>query len=124
MSENQNRRHRRHFSRKKEKQPQEPRIERESPPCSICGNPIRDILAAFLHKATGEPAHFDCITKEFLAEETLAEGEKLAYLGSGVFGIVRQGKPGSASSIIIRKKIEYEDKEKAAVWKRSLSIKV
>ncbi|MDR3199875.1 MAG: hypothetical protein LBT68_00320 [Spirochaetales bacterium] len=124
MSENGNRRRRRHFSRNKEKSPPEPKIEREAPPCGVCGKPIKDILAALLHQGTGEPAHFDCIAKELLAAETLAEGEKFSYLGSGVFGIVRQGKSGDPSSIVIRKKIQYEDKEKAAIWRRSLSIKV
>ena len=119
-----NRRRRSHFFRGKERPKPEPRIEREAPPCSVCGKPIRDILAALLHKTTEEPAHFDCIAKALLEEETLADRERFSYLGSGVFGIIRQGKPSDPSSIIIRKKIEYEDKEKAAVWRRGLSIKV
>jgi hypothetical protein len=124
MSENGNRRRRRHFSRGKDKPREEPKIEREAPPCCICGKPIRDILAALLHRDSGEPAHFDCIASEVLAKETLAEGERFTYLGSGAFGIILQGKPGGPSSIVIRKKIEYEDKEKALAWRRTLSIKV
>ena len=123
MSENgnPNRRRRRNFFRNKEK-PQEPKIEREAPPCSVCGKPIKDIYSALLHQASGEPAHFDCVTKEILDNETLEEGERFSYLGSGVFGIIRQGTANDPSSIVIRKKIQYEDKEKAAVWRRSLSI--
>ncbi|MDR1626441.1 MAG: hypothetical protein LBT33_07855 [Spirochaetia bacterium] len=125
MSENANRKRRRRFSRSKDKSREEPKVEREAPPCCVCGKPIRDILAALLHREKGEPAHFDCIAKEILAGETLAEGERFTYLGSGVFGIFRQGKKSrDPSSIVIRKKIEYEDKEKAAAWKRSLSVKV
>ncbi|MDR1316052.1 MAG: hypothetical protein LBK13_04180 [Spirochaetales bacterium] len=124
MSENANRKKRRHFSRNRDKAREEPRVERETPPCCVCGKPIRDILAALLHRETGEPAHFDCIAKQILAGETLAEGERFTYLGSGVFGIIRQGKATDPSSIVIRKKIEYEDKEKAAAWKRGLSVKV
>ncbi|MDR1931806.1 MAG: hypothetical protein LBQ57_03175 [Spirochaetales bacterium] len=123
MSENGNRR-RRHFSRNREKKQSEPKIEREAPPCGICGKPIRDILSAVLHQGTGEPAHFECIAKELLAAETLEEGERFTYLGNGIFGIVRQGKQSDPSSIVIRKKIQYEDKEKAAVWRRGLCIKV
>jgi hypothetical protein len=124
MSESGNKKRRRHFSRNREKPREEPKIEREAPACCVCGKPIRDILAALLHKDTGEPAHFDCIAKELLAGETLAEGERFTYLGSGVFGIIRPGKAGDPSSIVIRKKIDYEDKEKAAAWKRTLSVKV
>ncbi|MCL1817784.1 MAG: hypothetical protein FWG35_02555 [Spirochaetaceae bacterium] len=127
MSENQNQQHRkrrRHSHRSKDKPREEPKIEREAPPCSVCGKPIHDILSALLHNETGEPAHFDCVMQQLLAGETLAEGEKFSYLGSGVFGIVRPGKSGDPSSIVIRKKIQYEDKEKAAAWRRGLSIKV
>jgi hypothetical protein len=124
MSENTNRKRRRHFSRGRDKSREEPAVEREAPPCCVCGKPIRDILAALLHKEKGEPAHFDCVAKEILAGETLAEGERFTYLGSGVFGIIRQGKAADPSSIVIRKKIEYEDKEKAAAWKRGISVKV
>jgi hypothetical protein len=117
---------RRHFSRNKEKHqaPPEPKIVRETPPCCVCGKPILDILSALLHQEKGEPAHFDCVSKELLEKETLEDGERFTYLGSGSFGIIRQGRAGDPSSIVIRKKIQYEDKEKTAVWKRTLSIKV
>jgi hypothetical protein len=121
---NQNRKRRRHFSRQREKPREEPKIVRETPPCPVCGKPIRDILAAILHLETGEPAHFDCIAKDLFSRETLAEGERFTYLGSGIFGIVRPGKAGDPSRIVIRKKIQYEDKEKAAAWRRTLSIKL
>ena len=124
MSENQNRRRRRHSHRNKENFREEPKIEREVVPCCVCGKPIRDILAALLHNETGEPAHFDCVMHQLLGQETLAEGEKFTYLGSGVFGIVRQGKSGDPSSIVIRKKIQYEDKEKASAWRRSFNVKI
>jgi hypothetical protein len=124
MNENGNRRRRRRFSRNRDKSREEPVIEREAPLCCVCEKPIHDILAALLHQEKGEPAHFDCVAKELLAQETLGEGERFSYLGSGVFGIIRQGKAENASSIVIRKKIQYEDKEKAAAWRRTLSIKV
>ena len=123
-NQNQNRRRRRHSHRNKDKPREEPRNEREAPPCCVCGKPIRDILSALLHATTGEPAHFDCVMQQLLAEETLAEGEKFTYLGSGIFGIVRQGRSTDPSSIVIRKKIQYEDKEKAAAWRREFNIKV
>ncbi|MDR2589072.1 MAG: hypothetical protein LBC67_06555 [Spirochaetales bacterium] len=122
--ENSKRRRRRRHPRRPENQPSEPLPERETPPCALCGSPIRDILSAVLHRETGEPAHFDCIAKELLGKEPLAEGEKFSYLGNGNFGIVRQGGAADPSSIVIRKKIQYEDKEKAASWRRTLSIKI
>jgi hypothetical protein len=124
MSENQNRRRRRHFPRGREKPREEPKIQRETPPCPVCGKPIRDILSALLHEESGEPAHFDCILRDLVSREALVQGERLSYLGSGIFGIVRQGRAGDPSSIVIRKKIQYEDKEKAAAWRRSLNIKL
>jgi hypothetical protein len=90
----------------------------------MCGKPIRDIYSALLHNESGEPAHFDCVMKELQSQETLAPGERFGYLGSGIFGIIRQGTSGDPSSIVIRKKIQYEDKEKALAWRHSLSIKI
>lgn len=121
MSDNRNRRGRRRFPKERER-PQEPKPEIVYPDCCMCGKSIRDIYSSILHKDSGLPAHFDCIMKELSTQEEIGEGERLSYLGSGIFGIIRQSPQGQPQSLTIRKKILYEDKEKAAVWRRTLNI--
>jgi len=100
--------------------PAEPKPERICPVCPVCGKPIKDVFSAIVHKEKGEPVHFDCVVQELLAAENLAEGERICYLGSGIFGIMKPQGQDNPTGIGIRKKIPYEDKEKAAVWRRSL----
>ena len=122
-----NRRNRRHSNRDRDKDrdrekaaPAEPRPERVCPLCPICEKPIKDIYSSLVHKERGEPVHFDCVLQELQKTENLAEGERLCYLGSGIFGVMKPQGPDNPSGIGIRRKFQYEDKEKAAVWRRSL----
>ena len=120
-----NRRNRRHSNRdrardKEKTPPAEPRPERTYPICPLCEKPIKDIFSSIVHKEKGEPVHFDCVLQELQKTENLVEGERLCYLGSGIFGIMKPQGPENPTGIAIRKKFQYEDKEKAAVWRRSL----
>ena len=122
MSENRNRRNRRHFPKDRDRVPAEPRPERVLPDCGICGKPIRDIFSSIFHRDKEAPVHFDCVMQEIAAAESLQEGERLAYLGSGVFAVIRQSPGQGNAGFTIRKRIQYEDKEKAAAWRRTLSV--
>lgn len=119
MSENRGRRNRRYHNRNRNRRP---RIKRASPDCGVCGKPIRDVLSAIYHSEKETPAHFDCVMREIHSQEKLQNGERVSYLGSGVFAIIRATSGQEKGPFVIRKKIQYEDKEKAAVWRKSLSI--
>lgn len=121
MSDNRNRRNRRHFSRNRDRN-RPPMPEREAPGCGVCGKPIRDILSAIFHPEKEGPVHFDCVMREISEKETLQNGEKLSYLGSGVFAIIRPAPGSEKAGFVIRKKIQFEDKEKAAAWRKTLSV--
>ena len=88
------------------------------PDCPVCKQPVRDLASALTHQQSGQPAHFDCIMRELRDSNELAPQEKICYLGGGSFGILefRQGK------FTIRKRIQYEEKEKVQEWKKPLLI--
>jgi hypothetical protein len=124
MSER-NRRNRRYSNRNPEKEiPKELKPEINYPECSLCQKPIKDIYSSIIHRDNGNPAHFDCVIQELQKTEVLSEGERICYLGSGVFAVMRQTPQNERPKISIRKKIQYEDKDKSTAWKRSLNINV
>ncbi len=90
------------------------------PDCPICKQPVKDLASALTHRETRQPAHFDCIMRELRDSNELAPQEKICYLGGGAFGILefRQG----PSRFVIRKRIQYEEKEAAQEWKKPLLI--
>jgi len=109
-------------------------------------------------KDTGDPVHFDCVTARIASGESLEQGETIAYIGAGRFGVVSSGNrdfPGRAQDHIqttgqepaaesrtgaapagrgssseslywnhdfkIKKVIEWENKDKRAVWRTTIS---
>lgn len=86
-------------------------------PCPLCGEPILEISSAVTDRLTGQPAHFDCVMKKISDEEDIQENEKLCYLGNGSFGIVEKRSSGP-TKFSIRKKIQYENKDSAVLWRR------
>lgn len=91
------------------------------PTCTICGKTIRNLNTAIANKNDGTPAHFDCIVERLSTTETLGNHEKICYLGSGSFGIVRQ-KPGSGvKNFFIRKRIQYENQDVDLEWRKKIS---
>ncbi len=92
------------------------------PDCPICRQPVRELPSALTHKETGQPAHFDCIMHELHDSNELAPQERICYLGGGSFGILEFRQPGGPGKFVIRKRIQYEEKEKAQEWKKPLLI--
>lgn len=89
-SDNDISRSRRRNDRRKRNRRNRPQVERPvGPDCSICGKPIKDITAALTDPSGEKPVHFDCIVKMLSESETLGNQEKLVYLGSGNFGVVK-----------------------------------
>jgi len=96
------------------------RVSREnvnSPDCSICNNPIRDVSAAVTDQETEKPAHFDCIIKKLSERESLESQEKVIYLGSGCFGVV---KIINNKKFEIIRKIKYENSEERIDWRKEM----
>lgn len=97
--------------------------KREYSACPICGEPMRDIHSAIAFPPSNQPAHFECVTGRIAEQETLAENERVVYLGNGSFGIVADEKtPGvSGSRYMVRKRIQFEDKDTVFDWRKELS---
>jgi hypothetical protein len=96
------------------------RVSREKvngPDCSICDKPIRDVSAAVTYQETEKPAHFDCILKKLADSETLEAQEKIVYLGSGDFGVV---KIINNKKFEIIRKIKYENSEERIDWRKDM----
>lgn len=84
---------------------------------------MRDIHSAIAFAPSNQPAHFDCVVKRIAESESLAEGERVCYLGNGSFGIVveERGNSQAGSRYTIRKRIQFEDKDMVFDWRKELS---
>ena len=89
--------------------------------CPICNEPITDIATAIADKASGKPAHFDCILNQIKSAEPVGENEKISYIGQGRFAVLYFENPRDQRHFTIKKVIEYEDKEHKAEWRDELS---
>ncbi len=94
------------------------------PDCPICRQPVRELASALTHRETGQPAHFDCIMRELRDSNELTPQERICYLGGGSFGILEFRQPAAAGRFVIRKRIQYEEKEAVPEWKKPLLISV
>ena len=98
--------------------------EREYGPCELSGEEIDDIVTAIAHPHTGKPVRFDSVLRTLLAQEQeeLQEGERLAYIGKGTFGIVSIEKNNSGRpELTVRKYFHYEDTHDKQKWRRELA---
>ncbi len=87
----------------------------DGPECPVCKKNIRDISAAITENESGSPAHFDCILKKLSENEEIGKQEKVIYLGSGNFGIV---KLLNNRKFEIIKKLNYENADCADSWRK------
>lgn len=97
--------------------------------CLWCGKPIRDMSSAIADKDTGSPVHFDCVTSRIAFAERLEKGDSVAYIGGGRFAVISsgalsdhlqvagRGSPAQSRSFVIKKIIEWENKDKRAEWR-------
>ena len=63
------------------------------------------------------PAHFDCVLGELAKKEPLGPSEKIAYLGSGLFGVITEKENNRFE---IHRKIAVEDPINPPVWRKEL----
>ncbi len=62
--------------------------------CVLCSKAI-DVIASALSCPEGGYAHFDCVLAQLEKERTLAEGQKISYIGRGSFAVVQSEADGS-----------------------------
>jgi hypothetical protein len=102
--------------------PAEPTIPIVLPDCPVCGKQVRELASALTHRVARQPAHFDCVIRELRDSNEIAPQEKICYLGAGSFGILEFRPPGGPARFVIRKRIQYEEKETPQEWKKPLQV--
>lgn len=89
--------------------------------CPMCGQPITEIASAMVDKASGKPAHFDCVLNKVQESEPVGENEKIAYIGQGRFAVLYYENPREQKNFTIKKIIEWEDRDSKAEWRDEIS---
>ncbi len=79
--------------------------------CPLCNKPIHNLSTSINHRETGKKVHFDCMLRELKKEYHLNPNEEIYYIGSGRFGIVEKVKKGKNTEIIIKRRIQYEERD-------------
>jgi hypothetical protein len=92
--------------------------------CPYCNKMITDIHTAIADKLTEEPVHFECIIERIVEQEEVSKDEKVTYLGGGSFGIVQHRNTKSRVPFFIRKRIQYEGKDKPIKWRKEVSRRI
>jgi hypothetical protein len=94
-----------------------PRVTVPAQTCVVCFQPISEMASAVAYGADHGPAHFDCVLGELTKRENLEPSEKIAYLGSGLFGIIVEKEN---SRFEIHRKIVVEDPVNPPAWRKEL----
>lgn len=115
MRENNNDRHR--GRRRFRHDHDTPRVVVPAQPCTICTQPISEMASAVAYGAEQGPAHFDCVLAELAKREPLVAPEKIAYLGSGLFGVIVEKENNRFE---IHRKIPVEDTVNPPAWRKDL----
>jgi hypothetical protein len=101
-----------------------PKVSQEplpEPECPLCGKPIKDLASALSDKASGTPAHFECILGALRERELLEEGDQLSYIGGGRFGIVHYNNPHDSKNFQIKKILQWEDQNIRSDWRKQVA---
>lgn len=91
------------------------------PVCPRCGKVITDLATALPDHGDGVPIHFECAMDIVSDNETLGEGDKIAYIGQGRFGVLNYPNIRDVRHFTIRKIIEWESREGRAPWRDEMS---
>lgn len=90
-----------------------PKVREPNEECEICHKPIKSIALAITGPEGGH-CHFDCVLEKLASERSLGPGQKISYLGRGVFGVVET----ADGKFKILEKISFESSEEFADMKR------
>ena len=83
---------------------------------------MRELASALTHRVARQPAHFECVMRELSDSNEVAPEEKICYLGGGQLRDPGVPSPGSTTRFVIRKRIQYEEKETPQEWKKPLQV--
>ena len=92
--------------------------------CPICGKSVKSMLTAIAVNENMDPAHFDCVIKQIAEQEKVGKGEKITYLGNGTFAVVKMKSGSRGASFAVTKRIQYENKEMKADWRKKMSNRI
>jgi hypothetical protein len=102
--------------------PSPPPVPIVLPDCPVCGRQVKELSSALTHRASRQPAHFDCVVRELRESTEVAPQEKICYLGGGSFGVLEFPPQGGPSRFVIRRRIQYEEKDTPQEWKKQLQV--
>ncbi len=89
--------------------------------CSLCDKPIRDLTSAISLKETDEAVHFDCYLKDLPLQTQKRDDEKIVYLGSGTFGLVKFNRETKEKPLFeIREKTTIDEGENRSNWRTQM----
>lgn len=88
--------------------------------CRLCSEPITELSSALADKMSGEPVHFDCVLKRLQAQETLADGQKITYIGQGRFAVTFFENPHDLRKFTIIRIIEWEERDSVHEWRTEI----
>lgn len=91
------------------------------PVCPVCGEVIRDMSTAVKDPKSDSPLHFDCAISLIQKDNPLSQGEKIAYIGQGRFGVIYYANVHDSKHFQIRKIIDWEEKDKKPEWRDTMS---
>ncbi len=119
VSENSRQNYRRRNFRRRGKGFHRPPVEYKT--CPLCGKAVKSMLTAIAVNDDMDPAHFDCVLKQLSEREDLRKGEKISYLGNGTFAVIKMRQGGKGQPFTILRKIQFEEKDKKAEWRKKIS---
>lgn len=89
--------------------------------CPVCNEGVKEVGNAIDFQGKG-PTHFDCVIRALTKQEKLNPGEKIAYVGSGRFGVINHKKNDSGVPFTLLREIEVEDRDKVLTWRDERKI--
>jgi hypothetical protein len=101
--------------------PKPPALSLPSVSCAWCGKPIKEMSTAISEPAGGKLVHFDCAINRIIEEEVLERGDTVSYIGGGRFGIIHYNNPPDIRDFMIKKILEWENKENRSEWRVAIS---
>lgn len=89
--------------------------------CPVCSKTINDLSSAMMERGGERPIHFECAMDVLLSEEKLGEGDKIAYIGQGRFGVLNYPNIRDVRHFTIRKIIDWEERDNRGQWRNQMA---
>ncbi|OQY40726.1 MAG: hypothetical protein B6229_00940 [Spirochaetaceae bacterium 4572_7] len=91
--------------------------------CPVCNEGVKELGNAIDFEGKG-PTHFDCVLRVLTQKEHLNPGEKIAYVGSGRFGVIINKKNDAGGPFTLVREIDVEDPNKSLNWRDEKKVYV